>query len=478
MTDPTLYESPLSSRYASREMSLLFSPQFKYSTWRKLWVALASCQKTLGLPITEDQIKAMKACVNQIDFSQVEIYEKKFRHDVMAHIHAFEDQCQEAKGIIHLGATSCFVTDNGDLIQMQQALFILKNKLILLMRHLYNFSKKHASLPCLSYTHFQPAQPTTVGKRACLWLQDFFFDFCELEHLLNTFYFLGAKGATGTQASFLSLFNGDHTKVRQLEKLLSKEMGFTFVIPISGQTYTRKQDSRILSVLASFAASAHKFATDFRLLAHLKEFEEPSTNTQVGSSAMPHKHNPIRSERICGLARFLISLQANPLYTHATQWLERSLDDSSNRRLTLPDAFLTADALCNLLCSLTSNIILYPKIIENNLNEELPFLTTEPILMEAVKRGKDRQLIHEKLRQHSQRASRQIKEEGTNPDLLNTIAQDSDIGLSIDTLQALSQPHHFLGRAVEQTLEFLSGEVAPLLEKHKDLSYTAPDIRV
>ena len=332
----------------------------------------------------------MQKAVDKIDLNAAEEYEKRLRHDVMAHIHAFGDQCPEAKGIIHLGATSCFVTDNTDLIQMREALSLLRSKVLQVIRQLHSFASQHAHVSCLSYTHFQPAQPTTVGKRACLWLQDLLIDLSDVEYSLEKIPFLGVKGATGTQASFLTLFHQDHEKVKQLDQLVAKEMGFSHSIPISGQTYTRKCDIRILSTLASFAASAHKCATDLRLLAHLKEIEEPFEQTQVGSSAMPYKRNPMRSERICGLARFLISLNENPLYTEATQWLERTLDDSANRRLYLPEAFLTADAILNLLCNVTAGITIYPKVIEKHLKEELPFLATEQILMHAVKRGKDR----------------------------------------------------------------------------------------
>ncbi|MBI2811587.1 MAG: adenylosuccinate lyase [Candidatus Melainabacteria bacterium] len=426
MTDLNHYQSPLSSRYASEEMSYLFSPHFKFFTWRTLWVALAKAQKSLGLSISDRQIASMQDCIEKIDLKRAEEYEKKFRHDVMAHIHAFGDLCPEARGIIHLGATSCFVTDNADLIQMREGLRIIRNKIIQVIRQLHPFAQEHAALPTLSYTHFQPAQPTTVGKRACLWMQDFLIDLYDIAHHLGDLHFLGVKGATGTQASFLSLFNGDHEKVKKLETLVSDEMGFTKVVPISGQTYTRKQDIRVLSVLTSFASSAHKFATDLRLLAHLKEIEEPFAEKQVGSSAMPYKRNPMRSERICGLARFLMSLNENPLYTQATQWFERSLDDSANRRLYLPQAFLTADAILNLLCNITSGLIVHPKVIARHLNEELPFLATEEILMESVKRGKDRQHV-------------------------------------------LVQIKRFLGRAIEQTHDFLNEEVGPVLKKYETI---------
>lgn len=470
MNDLNTYQSPLSDRYASKEMSYIFSPHFKYLAWRNLWIALAKSQKALGLSITDKQIEELEKAKSKIDLSAAEEYEKKFRHDVMAHIHAFGDLCPEAKGIIHLGATSCFVTDNADLIQMREGLILLHNKTIQVIRQLHDFAQRHATQACLSFTHFQSAQPTTLGKRACLWLQDLLMDLTDFEQHLEEIRFLGVKGATGTQASFLSLFEGDHSKVKKLEELVAKEMGFSKLFPIAGQTYTRKQDIRTMSVLCSFAASAHKFATDLRLLAHLKEVEEPSAEKQIGSSAMPYKRNPMRSERICGLARFLISLNENALYTESTQWLERTLDDSANRRLYLPQAFLTADAILNLLCNITSGLIVHPKIIEKHLTDELPFLATEHMLMEAVKQGKDRQIVHERLRIHSLETSRKIKEEGLASDLLERIATDPAIGLTIAQIHEQMHAKHFIGRAVEQTHEFLSEQVDPILKKHKDIS--------
>ncbi len=469
MDDLKKYHSPLSDRYASKEMAYLFSPHFKYLTWRKLWIALAKAQKTLGLPITEAQIAQMQKEEGNLNLAAAETYEKKFRHDVMAHIHAFGDLCPEAKGIIHLGATSCYVTDNADLIQMREGLQILQSKILQAIRNLHTFAHKHASLSCLSFTHFQPAQPTTVGKRACMWLQDLLMDFADMEDRLGKIRFLGVKGATGTQSSFLTLFEEDHSKVKKLEQLVAKEMGFSHLFPISGQTYTRKQDIQVTSTLSSFAASTHKFATDLRLLSHLKEMEEPFEEAQVGSSAMPHKRNPIRSERMCALARFLISLQENPLYTESTQWLERSLDDSANRRLYLPQAFLTADAIANLLCNITADMIVHPKIIEKHLFEELPFLASEQILMKAVKKGKDRQKVHERLRIHSLESSRKIKEQGLSNDLLEKIANDPEIGLTSQEIQEQTQVKHFIGRAAEQTQEFLKEEVDPILEKYQNL---------
>jgi adenylosuccinate lyase len=455
-------------------MSYLFSPHFKYLTWRKLWIALARSQKALGLPISATQISELEAAAEKIDLATADSYEKKFRHDVMAHIHAFGDLCPDARAILHLGATSCFVTDNTDLIQISEGLTLLRNKIIQVIRQLAAFAKEHAALPCLSYTHFQAAQPTTVGKRATLWLQDLLIDLTDCERTTSDLRFLGVKGATGTQSSFLTLFEGDHNKVKRLEQLVAKEMGFPHIFAVSGQTYTRKQDIRVMSVLASFAASSHKFASDLRLLAHLKEIEEPFAHQQVGSSAMPYKRNPMRSERICGLARFLISLNENPLYTEASQWFERTLDDSANRRLYLPEAFLTADAILNLLCNITAGMILHPKIIDNHVRDELPFLATEHILMEAVKRGKDRQTVHERLRLHSLESSRRIKEEGLSNNLPELIAEDGEIGLSLEEIKELMHVKHFIGRSLEQTREFLSDEVDAVLQKYADLpAYTA-----
>src|SRR5579862_1138883 len=477
MNDRT-YQSPFSNRYASQEMSHLFSPYYKYITWRKLWIALAKGQKELGLPITSEQIASMEAALDKIDLSKAEEYEKKFRHDVMAHIHAFGDLCPNARGIIHLGATSCYVTDNGDLIQIKEALKVVRNKIVFVLRHLHAFATQNAHLPTLSYTHFQPAQPTTVGKRACLWLQDFLIDLHEIERMIETLRFLGVKGATGTQASFVALFDGDSTKAKELEERVCKQMGFTHLFSISGQTYTRKQDILVLNVLTGLAASAHKFATDIRLLCHLKEIDEPFAEKQVGSSAMPYKRNPMRSERICGLARFLLSLQENPLYTEATQWLERTLDDSSNRRLYLPEAFLTADALLNLLCNVTKGLIVHPKVIEKHLNEELPFLVTEHILMEAVKKGKDRQVVHERLRHHSLEVGHRIKEEGLPNDLLHRIEKDPEIGLNAHEIKSLVSSTHVIGRAEEQTHSFLNEEVFPVLHRYEHLQDHTPDISI
>ncbi len=456
------YVSPFSARYISPEMSRLFSAQYKITTFRRLWIALAKAEQKLGLPITKKQIDQMQKHLHKIDFAKAEEYEKRFRHDIMAHIHTFSDQCPDAKPIIHLGATSSYVTDNADLIQLKEALSHLHKKLLHILRLLAKFAQKEASTPCLSYTHFQPAQPTTVGKRACLWLQDFLLDAQDWERQITSLPFLGAKGATGTQASFLSLFDNDESKVLKLESLIAKEFNFTKILPIAGQTYTRKLDLNILNSLASFAASAHKMATDIRLLAHENELLESFTKSQVGSSAMPYKRNPIHSERICGIARFVISLSQNPAYTTATQWLERSLDDSSNRRLAIPEAFLGADALLNLLSHLISHLTVDRKAALAHLQKQIPHLILENILMLAVRKGGDRQTLHEKLRKFSQAALKQSK---PLKYLESIIEKDASFHLKRKDLAPLSRVSSLLGRAPEQVKEFLKEEVAPLLRK-------------
>ncbi len=454
------------SRYASAEMQSLFTPQYKYTTWRKLWIALAKAEKKLGLPISAEQIAEMERNIDAIDLERVSFYEKKLRHDVMAHIHAFGDVAPAAKGIIHLGATSCYVTDNTDLIQMKAGMLLLEAKLVDTVRQLKEHAKRYADLPCLSYTHLQAAQPTTVGKRICLWIQDLLMDLQDLDTTLNHLEFLGLKGATGTQASFLALFKGDSSKVKKLELDVAKEMGFPKVISLSGQTYTRKQDVRIFNTLSSIAVSAHKFGTDLRLLAHMKEMEEPFGDEQVGSSTMPHKRNPTRSERLCGLSRHLISLATNPAYTAATQWLERSLDDSSNRRLCIPEAFLVADSILNLLHYLASELVVYPKIIEKRLLEELPFLATEHILMAASQKGGDRQVLHEALRKKSHEVSSEWKLHGKQKDLLQSIAEDPLFKLSKKELEHVLNPQDFTGRASGQVQEFIEKELEPILKKY------------
>lgn len=447
------YQSPLSARYASQEMSSLFSAQYKHSTWRKLWIALAEAEQELGLPISPIQIVELKAHADDIDFDAVAIYEKQLHHDVMAHIHAYGDQCPEARAIIHLGATSCYVTDNTDLIQMREGLGLLIPKLALVIKQLSRFALYYRQSACLGYTHFQPAQLTTVGKRAALWIQDFLTDWKEWCLRREQIRFLGAKGATGTQASYLALFNQDHEKVKLLDLLIAQKMGFQHTLQIAGQTYTRKQDMQIVSALASFAVSAHKFATDLRLLSHLKEVSEPFEAHQVGSSAMPYKRNPVLAERICSLSRLVLALNDNPIYTAATQWLERTLDDSANRRVCLPEAFLAADAILDLLIHVTSHLIVTPKNIAKHVQEEIAHIATENILMAAVVKGGDRQALHEKIRVLAM-------EEG---DLLKKIAHDPSFGLSEKDLLKLTEVSHFVGRAPEQVEEFLESEVYPLI---------------
>ena len=452
------------SRYASPEMQFIFTNRYKYTTWRKLWISLAKAEAKLGLPISKEQIAEMEKNIDSFDFDLISSYEKKFCHDVMAHIHGFGDVAPLAKGIIHLGATSCYVTDNTDLIQMKEGLLLIRAKLVDTLRHLRDQAKKYQDLPCLSYTHLQAAQPTTVGKRICLWIQDLLMDLSDLTDTLDHLQFLGLKGATGTQASFLSLFKGDSSKVKELEAIIAKEMGFSKVIPLSGQTYTRKQDVRIFNVLSSIAISAHKFATDLRLLAHMKEMEEPFGKEQVGSSAMPHKRNPTRAERLCGLSRYLISLASNPAYTAATQWLERSLDDSANRRLCIPEGFLVADAILNLLHHLASGLTIYPQMIKKRLNEELPFLATEHILMAATHKGGDRQALHESLR----KKSLEWKLQDTQIDFLQSIIEDPLFNLSKEELKEILDPRHFTGRAQEQVKEYLEKELEPLLIQYNN----------
>ncbi|OGN64237.1 MAG: adenylosuccinate lyase [Chlamydiae bacterium RIFCSPHIGHO2_12_FULL_49_9] len=469
------YVSPFSARYASKEMSHLFSDHFRASTFRRLWISLARAQQTLGLPIQQTQIAQMEGQVENINFEAVKEYEKRFRHDVMAHIHAYGDLCPDAKKIIHLGATSCYVTDNADLIQLKKAIRLLLDKLIAVLKNLSAFAETEAKTACLSYTHYQTAQPTTVGKRACLWLQDLLLDAREWERIEHSLPFLGAKGATGTQASFLSLFEGDHSKVQKLETLIAKDFGFAKTLPISGQTYSRKLDLNCLNALESFAASVHKMATDIRLLAHDGELSEAFGKEQVGSSAMPFKKNPIYSERICGIARFVISLAQNPAYTTATQWLERSLDDSSNRRLSIPEAFLGVDAILNILSHLVSSLRVDREIVHSNLEKNLPFLVMENLLMHAVKKGGNRQTLHEKLRQialHAQKHSHPLSH------LKTEVEKDKEFHASPQELNSLLNVSFLIGRAPEQVADFLQNEVQPFLAKHKNSSVTIPSVEI
>jgi adenylosuccinate lyase len=461
-----IYESPLNSRYASREMKELFSPDTKFRTWRKLWIALAEAEKELGLNITDEQIKELKKFKDKINYDVAEAKEREVRHDVMAHVYAYGEQCPAAKGIIHLGATSCFVGDNTDIILMSEALKIIKNKLIMVIKLLSDFALKYKSMPALGFTHLQPAQLVTVGKRATLWLQDLIIDLEDLDFILSNMKLLGNKGTTGTQASFLSLFNGDHEKVKKLENLIAEKVGFKNVYPVSGQTYTRKQDSRILNLLSGIAQSAYKFSNDVRILQNMKEIEEPFEKKQIGSSAMAYKRNPMRSERISSLARYVIVNALNPAITASTQWLERTLDDSANRRISIPENFLAVDAILNIYINVVDGLVVYPKVIEKHILDELPFMATENILMEAVKKGGDRQELHERIRVHSMAAAEQVKVKGRKNDLIERIASDEAFGLDLEEIKAVLRPENYIGRAPEQVEEFITQYVKPLLSNY------------
>ncbi len=468
------YTSPLSSRYASKEMQFIFSPDNKFRTWRKLWIVLAETEQELGLPITDEQLAELKAHAEDIDYAAAAAYEKKLRHDVMAHVHTYGDCCPTARGIIHLGATSCYVGDNTDVIIMRDALRLLKTKLLNVISRLADFAEKYRDLPTLGFTHFQPAQPTTVGKRACLWIQDLLLDLAELEHRLAHMALLGSKGTTGTQASFLELFEGDHAKVKEADRRIAAKLGFAECFAVSGQTYSRKLDSMVLNVLSGIAQSAHKFSNDLRLLQHLKEMEEPFEKNQIGSSAMAYKRNPMRSERMAALARYLMIDALNPAVTAAGQWFERTLDDSANKRLSVPEAFLAADAILELYLNISDGLVVYPKVIEKRLLAELPFMATENILMDAVKAGGDRQELHEKIRQYSMQAAQRVKADGLDNNLLELIAADPAFGTDLASLQQLLRPENYVGRAPQQTEEFLADCVRPLLAEHaEELGRTA-----
>jgi len=461
--DKNAYENPLLTRYASGEMSALFGAQRKFSTWRRLWVALAEAEAELGLPITAQQIDELRAHVERIDFEAADRYERKLRHDVMAHVHAYGDACPTARPIIHLGATSCYVTDNADLLILRDAMRLVARRLAAVIGRLARFAREQRDLPCLALTHMQPAQPTTVGKRACLWAYDFALDLVELEHRLTELRARGAKGTTGTQASFLELFGGDHEKVRRLDELVCRKIGFESAYAVTGQTYPRKIDAQVLAVLSGIAQSAHKMATDLRLLQHRREIEEPFEQDQVGSSAMAYKRNPMRSERICSLARWVMSLASSPAATAAVQWFERTLDDSANRRLVLPQAFLAVDAVLILCRNVSENLVVYPRVIAANLEAELPFMATENILMAAVAAGGDRQDLHERIRRHSQAAAAVVKQEGRPNDLLARLAADKAFA-GVD-LEAELDPARFVGRAPQQVDEFMAEVVEPLLAR-------------
>jgi adenylosuccinate lyase len=471
------YENPLIGRYASAEMSGLWSSQRKHSTWRRLWVALADSQRELGLDISAAQIEELRAAVDDIDFEKAADYERKLRHDVMAHVHAYRDQCPNAGGIIHLGATSAFVTDNTDLILLRDSLQLVRSRLVGVIDHLAHFARKHRDLPCLGFTHLQPAQPTTVGKRATLWCYDLVLDLEEIEHRLEKLKFRGVKGTTGTQASFLQLFDGDHEKVEALERGVAEKMSFAAQYPLTGQTYPRKVDSQILGTLSGIGQSAHKAGTDFRLLQHQKEIEEPFEETQVGSSAMAYKRNPMRSERMCGLARFAMSLESNASQTAATQWLERTLDDSANRRLSLPQAFLAIDAVLILYRNIASGLVVYPTMIAKHLEQELPFMATEEILSAGVRAGGDRQELHEHIRRHSHQAAKQVTEHGRPNDLIERLRQDPAFA-SVDVNSALDVKR-YIGRAPQQVDAFLSEVIAPIRERYAtDLKRAGQDLQV
>ena len=474
-----VYESPLSSRYSGKEMKYIFSPDMKFRTWRKLWIALAESEMELGLPVTQAQIDELKEHQEDINYDVAVEREKLVRHDVMSHVYAYGQQCPNAKGIIHLGATSCYVGDNTDIIIMNEALKVVRNKLVTVIRNLSKFADEYKALPTLGFTHFQPAQPTTVGKRATLWIQDLLLDLEDVEYQLSKAKLLGSKGTTGTQASFLELFEGDHEKCKALDKKIAEKMGYKGCFAVSGQTYSRKVDSQFLNILAGIAQSASKFSNDIRLLQHLKEVEEPFEKNQIGSSAMAYKRNPMRSERIGSLSRYVMVDVLNGYFTSATQWFERTLDDSANKRLSVPEAFLAIDGILNLYANVADGLVVYPKVIESRLRKELPFMATENIMMDAVKyRGADRQVLHEKIRQHSMEASKVIKEQGGENDLLERIANDEAFGVTLEDLEKILQPEKYTGRAKEQTEDFLNEEVKPVLEKYNDLEDEKPEINV
>ena len=473
------YESPLSARYASKEMKYIFSPDKKFRTWRKLWIALAESEKELGLPITQEQSDELKAHADDINYEVAQEREKIVRHDVMSHVYAYGVQCPNAKGIIHLGATSCYVGDNTDIIIMTEGLKLIRNKLITVIRNLSKFADEYKALPTLAFTHFQPAQPTTVGKRATLWLQELLMDLEDVEYQLSKAKLLGSKGTTGTQASFLELFDGDHEKCKMLDHKIAEKMGYKACFPVSGQTYSRKLDSQFLNVLAGIAQSAAKFSNDIRLLQHLKEVEEPFEKNQIGSSAMAYKRNPMRSERIGSLSRYVMVDVLNGYFTTATQWFERTLDDSANKRLSVPEAFLAVDGILSLYANVADGLVVYPKVIEQRLRKELPFMATENIMMDAVKkRGADRQQLHEKIREHSMAASRVVKVEGGENDLLERIAADEAFGVTLEELEKILKPENYTGRAKEQTEDFLNECIKPVLEKYADVESDKPEINV
>lgn len=472
------YQSPLSERYASKEMQYIFSPDKKFRTWRRLWIALAETEKELGLNITQEQIDELKAHADDINYDVAKAREKEVRHDVMSHVYAYGIQCPKAKGIIHLGATSCYVGDNTDIIIMTEALKLVKKKLVNVIAELADFADKYKNQPTLAFTHFQPAQPTTVGKRATLWMQEFMLDLEDLDYVISTMKLLGSKGTTGTQASFLELFDGDNEKIDQIDPMIAEKMGFKECYPVSGQTYSRKVDTRVLNVLAGIAASAHKFSNDIRLLQHLKEVEEPFEKSQIGSSAMAYKRNPMRSERIASLSRYVMIDAMNPAITSATQWFERTLDDSANKRLSVPEGFLAIDGILDLCLNVVDGLVVYPKVIEKRLMSELPFMATENIMMDAVKAGGDRQELHERIRELSMEAGKNVKVEGKDNNLLELIAADPAFNLTLEELQKTMDPSKYVGRAPLQVDNFLNKVVRPMLEENKELLGVKAEINV
>ena len=472
------YVSPLSERYASREMQYIFSPDMKFRTWRRLWIALAETEKELGLPITDEQIEELKSHVDDINYEVAREREKLVRHDVMSHVYAYGQQCPKAKGIIHLGATSCYVGDNTDIIIMSEALKLVRKKIVNVIAELADFAEQYKDLPTLAFTHFQPAQPTTVGKRATLWLQEFMMDLEDLEYVLRSLKLLGSKGTTGTQASFLELFDGDQETIDRIDPMIAEKMGFEACYPVSGQTYSRKVDTRVLNVLAGIAASAHKMSNDIRLLQHLKEVEEPFEKNQIGSSAMAYKRNPMRSERIASLSRYVMVDALNPAVTSATQWFERTLDDSANKRLSVPEGFLAIDGILDLCLNVVDGLVVYPKVIEKHLMAELPFMATENIMMDAVKAGGDRQELHERIRELSMEAGKNVKEKGLENNLLELIAADPAFGLSLDELKKTMDPAKYTGRASVQVDKYLADVVRPMLEKNRELLGVKAEINV
>ncbi|MDY3035266.1 MAG: adenylosuccinate lyase [Absicoccus sp.] len=468
MAQTAYYQSPLSQRYASKEMQALFSNDKKFRTWRRLWIALAQSEQELGLDITDEQIDELIAHKDDINYDVAQAREKIVRHDVMSHVYAYGVQCPKAKGIIHLGATSCYVGDNTDLIIMHEALELVQKKIVNVLAQLKKFALEYKDMPCLAFTHFQPAQPTTIGKRASLWAQDLYMDYIEIEHLLENKKLLGCKGTTGTQASFMELFNNDTEKVKALDKKICEKLGYDNYFPVSGQTYTRKYDTQVINALVGIAQSAHKFSNDIRLLQHMKEVEEPFEKGQIGSSAMAYKRNPMRSERMGSLARYVIADSLNPAMTASEQWFERTLDDSANKRISIAEAFLATDGILDLYLNITDGMVVYPKVVEADLLKELPFMATENIMMDAVKAGGDRQELHELIREHSMAAGKVVKEEGKPNDLIDRIAKDPKFGMTKEQIESHMEPIHYVGRSVQQTEEFFADYIDPILDKHSD----------